>query len=67
MPRLQQFRRQTRLLQSGIQPLREWSGFQPDAGQIETEALEPGDQSFRLARDLGLAHNPPGGIHHAQA
>jgi hypothetical protein len=67
VPRLQQHRLEARLAQAGVQPLRQGAGFQADPRHLDAEAAEPGGQSLRFARHLGLAHDPPGGVHHAHA
>src|ERR1700733_10767032 len=58
---------QTRLLHAGKQPLRKWAGFQPDPRNIKAKVSTPRSQSFRFAGYLGLANNPPGCVHHADA
>src|ERR1700722_9868228 len=63
----QQFDRQTRLLHAGKQPLRKWAGFQPDPRNIKAKVSTPRSQSFRFAGYLGLANDPPGCVHHADA
>ncbi len=67
MPRLQQHRFEARLAQAGVQPLRERPGFQSDAGQRQAEPREEPGQRLRLARHLGLTHNPPRRVDHAHA
>jgi hypothetical protein len=59
VPGLQQHRLEAGGGQAGVQPLRERSGLQADAGQRQTELAEETDERLRLAGDLGLAHDLP--------
>ena len=67
LPGLQQHRLEPGRGQAGVQPLRQGSGLQADAGQRYAELAEERDQRLRLARHLGLAHDPPRRIDHADA
>jgi hypothetical protein len=64
---LEQHRLKTGFDQSGLEPLRQRPGFQADAHQRQSEAPQKGDQRRGLAGDLGLAHDPAGGVDHAHA
>ena len=67
MPGLQQHNLEPGLHKAGMQPLRERTGLQADAGQWHVQAGEKGGQRFRLAGDFGLANNLSRGIEDADA
>ena len=57
VPCLQQFDRKSRLAHGRAQPLRQGTSLQSDPLDRQPVRSEPGDQRFRLARNLALAHN----------
>ncbi|MBV8703690.1 MAG: hypothetical protein JO118_08285 [Acetobacteraceae bacterium] len=67
MPRLQQDHVVAGFAQPVVEPLRQRAGLQADAGDRQPESAQEADQRLRLARHLGLAHDPPRGVQHAQA
>src|SRR5882672_10647853 len=52
-------------LYSGVQPLRQRSGFKPDPRHRNPQTAEPFDQGLWLAGHLGLAHDSPCCVHNA--
>jgi hypothetical protein len=67
VPGLQQHRLEPGLGKALVEPLRQGPGLEADAGQRQTELTEETDERLRLARHLGLAHDPPGAVDHAHA
>src|SRR3712207_1467373 len=50
-----------------MEPLRQGTGLQADAGEWQVEPDQESDQRFRLAGHLCLADDPTRGVHHAHA
>jgi hypothetical protein len=65
--RLDQDRRQPGLDQPRVQPLRQWTGLQPDAREPQVAPFKERDQGLALALHLGFADDLSGRIDHAHA
>ncbi len=67
VPRLQQHGRMPGLYPASIQPLRQRTRLQTDAGQGQSQPGQEGGERLRLTRHLRLADDLSGGVDHADA
>src|SRR5512139_1985942 len=67
VPGLQKNGFKTGRAQSGMQPLRQRSGFKPNPRYRKVKILDKRHECIRVARDLGLLHNLPFRIHNTDA
>jgi hypothetical protein len=53
--------------QTGVQPLRQRTRFEPDARNRQTKPFKESDERFRLARDLAFLHDLAASVDNAHA